>query len=77
MRILRERSHSESGFALTELLVVSIMIGTLAGMALPAFLSQRHKGLDADARSNARNAVTALESCFVEAKDYTACDHRR
>jgi type IV pilus assembly protein PilA len=71
---LRKRAQDEKGFTLIELLVVILIIGILAAIALPAFLSQRAKAQDSEAKSKARTAQTAYETQYTDNQKYVAAD---
>ena len=71
---IRNRIQDEQGFTLIELLVVILIVGILAAIALPTFLGQQKKGQDSEAKSNARNLVSHVESCFAETQDYALCN---
>jgi type IV pilus assembly protein PilA len=64
--------QDEKGFTLIELLVVILIIGILAAIALPAFLNQREKAQDSEAKTGARTVQTALETYYTDYQKYTS-----
>ena len=62
----RLNGDKEAGFTLIELLVVMLILGILAAIAIPAFFNQREKATDAQAKSAARTAETAMETYATE-----------
>jgi type IV pilus assembly protein PilA len=71
---LRKRAQDEKGFTLIELLVVILIIGILAAIALPAFLNQRGKAQDTEAKTEARTMQTAMETYYTDEQNYTNAD---
>jgi len=65
----RERQR---GFTFVELLVTVIMIGLLAALMIPIFLSSRDKASGATAESLLRTGATTMESVVVDTETYDA-----
>jgi type IV pilus assembly protein PilA len=69
-RIRKALDEREEGFTLIELLVVIIIIGILAAIAIPVFLNQRKKAVDASMKSDARTIANEEETYFTDNQSY-------
>ena len=65
-RLQKSMKNKDQGFTLIELLVVIVIIGILAAIAIPIFLNQRKKGVDASLKSDLKNAATTVETWNVD-----------
>ena len=62
---------NENGFGLIEVLVVIVIIGVLAGIAIPHYVDTRGRGLDARIVSAVRHIATGQEAYFANRQRYT------
>jgi type II secretory pathway pseudopilin PulG len=60
------------GFTLVEILIIIVIIGLLAAIAIPQFISYRSRAIDAQLKSDLRNAAVAVESYFTKKSVYPA-----
>jgi prepilin-type N-terminal cleavage/methylation domain-containing protein len=64
--------HTTRGFSLIELLIVVVIIGVLAAIAVPRLSNTKEKSFDAAAKSDLRNAMTAEEAYMYDHQTYAA-----
>jgi len=55
---------NKHGFTLIELLVVLAIIGILAAIGIPQYISYRRGGVDTQMKSDVKNAAMAMESYY-------------
>lgn len=56
---------AEEGFTLIELMIVVVIIGILAAIAIPLFANQQKSAIDAGVKSDIKNLVTVIATDLV------------
>ena len=59
-------NKSTKGFTLVEIMIVVVIIGLLAAMAIPAFQKDRQSSQDKAVLNNARQLAAAADQYFLE-----------
>jgi type IV pilus assembly protein PilA len=70
MEELRRSQGDARGFTLIELLIVMVIIGILAGIAVPTYLSQQNEAKDTAAQAQLRTAATAQQLYYAKEDEY-------
>ena len=74
MTAVRRRSSAQEGFTYIELLVVMLILGILAAIALVQLQPNKAAAQDSDAKMSAGTMHAHVETCFVETEDYGECE---
>lgn len=63
--------NSKKGFTLVEIMIVVVIIGLLAAMAIPAFQKVRQNSVHSKMDNDARQIASAAQQYFLESNETT------
>ena len=73
LKIFRKK-EGQKGFTLIELMIVIAIIGILAAIAIPQFVTYRQKGYNTKAKGELKSLYTACQAYFADNPTVTTCD---
>ncbi|MCK5580378.1 MAG: prepilin-type N-terminal cleavage/methylation domain-containing protein [Candidatus Omnitrophica bacterium] len=65
---------NKSGFTLLEIIIVIIIVGVLASLALPRFFATVEFSRSTEAFASLAAVRQSVERCYLMTRDYTECD---
>ena len=70
---LQNRGMTNRGFTLIELMIVVVVVGILAAIAIPSYSNYVDRATRADAKSSLLAAAQLLERCYTLNNSYNGC----